>query len=29
MTIRMTIWRAVQRAVGFEYLFMKAVGEKR
>ena len=29
MTVRMTICRAVQGAVGFEYLCMKAPGEKR
>jgi hypothetical protein len=29
MMIRMTICRAVQRAVGFEYLCMKAAGEKQ
>ncbi|MDT5411638.1 MAG: hypothetical protein QOG14_3858 [Mycobacterium sp.] len=29
MTVQMTICRAVQGAVGFEYLYMKAAGEKR
>jgi hypothetical protein len=29
MMIRMTICRAVQGAVGFEYLCMKVAGEKR
>jgi hypothetical protein len=29
MTIRMTKYRAVQGAVGFEYLYMNAAGEKR
>jgi hypothetical protein len=29
MTIRMTKCRAVQVGVGFEYLYVKAAGEKR